>query len=113
MRAAESSEIAALHGEIATLERQALKTCRERCDELGIGIEVIDCEYQFDRKKVSFFFNSEHSVDFRELVRDLYKVFGARIWMENVNPNVKNTVPQGALSQHQKNAMGRLGAPQL
>jgi hypothetical protein len=93
LRVANNSEIDQLHHRIADLERVALHACRQRCAQLELNIEVIDCEYQFDLKKVSFFFNSDHSVDFRDLVRELYREFGARIWMENINPNVKNVMP--------------------
>ncbi|RNF15183.1 cell cycle sequence binding phosphoprotein (RBP33) [Trypanosoma conorhini] len=82
-----------LHGTLANSERVALETCRRLCDELGIDIDPKDCEYQFDMFKVSFYFNSEHSVDFRPLVRELYRILGVRIWMENTNPNVKNARP--------------------
>jgi hypothetical protein len=109
LRPADPTEIHTLHNEMATLERQALQLCRSRSAELGLPIEVVDCEFQFDRKKVSFYFESNDAVDFRLLVRDLYKVFGARIWMENINCKVKNTVPAGALSHQQKAAIRRGG----
>lgn len=107
LRIASEVEVAMLHNEIASLERAALKQCRQRVKESGFDFEVIDCEYQFDRKKISFFFDSDHSIDFRDLVKELYKLFGARIWMENINPGVKNTVPAGALSRHEKAALAR------
>lgn len=96
IRIAENQEVDKLHNEICSAEKTALRACRQRCQELGLKIEVLDCEYQFDMKKVSFYFNSDKSVDFRDLVRDLYRNFGARIWMENINPNVKNVVPHGS-----------------
>ena len=108
LRVANNGEIDQLHHRIADLERVALHACRQRCTQLGLEIEVIDCEYQFDLKKVSFFFNSDHSVDFRDLVRELYREFGARIWMENINPNVKNVMPDaprtGAGSKYRRAA---------
>ena len=107
LRIAAGAEIDTLHNGIAVLEQQALKACRERCRELGMDLNVMDCEYQFDGKKISFYYDSDHSVDYRDLVKDLYKMFGARIWMENVNSKVKNVVPAGALSRHQKAAMQR------
>lgn len=102
LRIAESNEVDTLHTGIATLEQNALKICREKCREYGLDINVIDCEYQFDGKKISFYFDSERSIDFRDIVKDLFKIFGARIWMENVNAKVKNVVPTGAVSKHQK-----------
>lgn len=105
-RAATTQEVEYLHTAIAEMEQHALNTCRQRCHELNISIDVVDCEYQFDGKKISFFFDAERSVDFRDLVKDLYRCFNARIWMENVNGKVKNTVPAGAMSHQQKAALG-------
>lgn len=97
LRQASEEDIDRLHNIIANAESVALKTCRQRCNELGIDIDLQDVEYQFDMKKISFFFDCDHSVDFRSLVRELYRTFGARIWMENINPKVKNSMPdQGA-----------------
>jgi len=107
-RVAEAAEVDALHTSIAEMEQHALNTCRQRCVDLGLNIDVVDCEYQFDGKKISFFFDSDKSVDFRDLVKDLYRVFNARIWMENINTRVKNQVPAGAMSHQQKAALGRV-----
>ncbi|GET92604.1 hypothetical protein, conserved [Leishmania tarentolae] len=93
LRQASEEDIDRLHNIIANAESVALKTCRQRCLELGIDIDLQDVEYQFDMKKISFFFDCDHSVDFRSLVRELYRTFGARIWMENINPKVKNSMP--------------------
>lgn len=92
IRVANEEDVKRLHTVISNAEQLALSTCRERCKSLNIEIDLLDVEYQFDMKKVSFFFDSDHSVDFRDLVRDLYRSFGARIWMENVNPKVRNSV---------------------
>lgn len=101
-RVATQQEVALLHGDIASMERYALKTCRERVSGMGLKMEIVDCEFQFDRKKVTFFFDSQESIDFRELTKDLYRVFGSRIWLENINSKVKNVVPDGALSHADK-----------
>lgn len=104
IRPASMEEVKRLHTVIANAEAVALKTCRERCYELNIKIDLVDVEYQFDMNKVSFFFDCDHSVDFRILVRELYRSFGARIWMENINPNVRNSmqnaVPNRSNSNH-------------
>ncbi|KAG5467210.1 hypothetical protein CUR178_00851 [Leishmania enriettii] len=96
LRQASEEDIDRLHNIIANAESVALKTCRQRCLELGIDIDLQDVEYQFDMKKISFFFDCDHSVDFRSLVRELYRTFGARIWMENINPKVKNSMPDAS-----------------
>jgi len=46
---------------------------------------VVDAEYQFDRNKLTFFFEAEGRIDFRELVRDLFSIYKTRIWMQQVN----------------------------
>jgi hypothetical protein len=101
-RVASEADIVTLHGEIASLERYALRTCRERVTQMNLHMDVIDCEYQFDRKKVTFYFDSPEAIDFRELAKDLFKIFGSRIWLENVNSRVKNVVPDGAFSHADK-----------
>eukprot|EP00796_Vickermania_ingenoplastis_P005552 gene5552-4006_t len=91
IRLASEEEVKRLHSVIASAEALALKTCRDRCKELNIEIGLVDVEYQYDMKKISFFFDCDHSVDFRSLVRELYRSFGARIWMENINPRRTET----------------------
>lgn len=60
------------------LEGEALKYCMTRN---YLDMEVVSCEYQWDMKKLTFFFVSDDRVDFRELVKDLYKTYKTRIWM--------------------------------
>jgi cell fate regulator YaaT (PSP1 superfamily) len=37
--------------------------------------------YFRDRRKLTFYFNAEKRIDFRELVRELFKIYKTRIWM--------------------------------
>lgn len=60
------------------LEGEALKYCMTKN---YLDMEVVSCEYQWDMKKLTFFFVSDDRVDFRELVKDLYKTYKTRIWM--------------------------------
>lgn len=34
-----------------------------------------------DRRKLTFYFMAERRIDFRELVRELFKIYKTRIWM--------------------------------
>ena len=36
---------------------------------------VVDVEYQFDRHKITIYYDSPLRIDFRELVRDLFSSF--------------------------------------
>lgn len=60
------------------LESEALRYCVTRN---YLDMEIVSCEYQWDMKKLTFFFVSNDRVDFRELVKDLYKTYKTRIWM--------------------------------
>lgn len=55
---------------------------------------VVDVEYQFDRHKITIYYDSPVRIDFRELVRDLFSSFKARIWMKKINqfqaPDIKH-----------------------
>ncbi|OIR58488.1 MAG: PSP1 family protein [Amphiamblys sp. WSBS2006] len=62
-------------------ETVAIVKCQGKIREKKLPMSVIDAEYQWDRKKLTFFFISERRIDFRELVRDLFRVYKTRIWM--------------------------------
>ncbi|ORC90392.1 putative cell cycle sequence binding phosphoprotein (RBP45) [Trypanosoma theileri] len=84
LRLATESEVAQLHTVQVELERRAIDVCSQRVLERGLPMTIVDAEYQFDKNKLTFFYEAQQRMDFRELVRDLYKTFRARIWMETV-----------------------------
>lgn len=45
---------------------------------LNSKMSITGCEFQFDRKKLTFYYVAKARVDFRELVRDLFKVYKTR-----------------------------------
>ena len=79
-------------GEVAMLvnksqdELKALQYCQSKVRLRKLPMEVVDAEYQWDRRKLTFYFVADHRIDFRELVRELFKVYKTRIWMCAVNP---------------------------
>lgn len=46
---------------------------------------VLDAEYQFDRHKLTFYFEADRRIDFRELVSELFSQYKTRIWMQQVD----------------------------
>ncbi|EPY53756.1 PSP1 family protein [Schizosaccharomyces cryophilus OY26] len=66
-------------------ESQALLVCQAKVRQRKLPMEVLDGEYQWDRKKLTFYYHAKQRIDFRELVRDLFKVYKTRIWMCAVN----------------------------
>ena len=47
-------------------------------------MKLIQAEYSFDRSKIIFYFTAEGRVDFRNLVKDLAKIFKARIELRQI-----------------------------
>ena len=67
----------------------------QACNELamygfGLPIMVFDSEFQFDRRKLTIYYDCNVRIDFRDFVRQLYSTYKARIWMKKMSPN---TVP--------------------
>jgi PSP1 C-terminal conserved region len=81
----------ATHDEVSLLamkreeEEELLKICRGKVRQRCLPMHVVDAEYQFDRHKLTFFFEAEGRVDFRELVRDLFSMYKTRIWMQQLD----------------------------
>ncbi|ODV82123.1 PSP1-domain-containing protein, partial [Suhomyces tanzawaensis NRRL Y-17324] len=46
-----------------------------------LQMKLIDAEYQFDRKKLIFYYSTSKRIDFRDLVRELFRIYKTRIWM--------------------------------
>lgn len=89
----------ATHDEVSLLqlkreeEDELLKVCRTKARQRGLAMNVVDAEYQFDRHKLTFFFEAEGRIDFRELVRDLFSIYKTRIWMQQLDKNTAATCP--------------------
>ena len=64
--------------------RSALNTCLQKIKEHNLPMKLVDVEYAFDRTKIVFYFTSEGRVDFRELVKDLARVFKSRIELRQI-----------------------------
>ncbi len=56
----------------------------ERVRHYGLEMKMSDAEWQWDRKKLTFYFTAEKRVDFRDLVRDLASTFKARIELRQI-----------------------------
>ncbi|CAD2222863.1 hypothetical protein AGDE_04145 [Angomonas deanei] len=82
LRIASVLEVTQLQGVQTELESRAVEVAQEKVQEHALPMRIVDAEYQFDRRKLTFYYQSQHRLDFRNLVRDLYKTFRARIWME-------------------------------
>ncbi|KAL8283745.1 hypothetical protein RQP46_005540 [Phenoliferia psychrophenolica] len=62
-------------------EVKALALIRTKVVQKNLAMEVCDAEWQWDRRKLTFYYTSGNRVDFRELVRELFRLYKTRIWM--------------------------------
>jgi len=65
-------------------EAMALEFVRSRIVKYRLAMEVRHAEYQFDKKKLTFYYEAKTRVDFVTLLKDLFREFNCRIWMEKV-----------------------------
>ena len=65
-------------------EKEAYVVCRQKIEQHGLEMKLVDVECAFDGSKILFFFSSDGRVDFRELVKDLAGVFRTRIELRQI-----------------------------
>ena len=58
-----------------------LEPCREAAARLGLPVKVVGAVYQFNKAKLTFYYESSARVDFRPLLPSLFSRFHCRIWM--------------------------------
>ncbi len=64
--------------------QEASVTCSQKIQDHKLEMKLVGAEYAFDRSKILFYFTAEGRVDFRELVKDLAKIFKARIELRQI-----------------------------
>lgn len=63
-------------------ESLAVLRCTTVVRSHRLPMTIVDAEYQHDRAKLTFYYVSVLGrVDFREMVRELFRIYKARIWM--------------------------------
>jgi cell fate regulator YaaT (PSP1 superfamily) len=65
-------------------EERAFQICKDRVVQRDIEMKVVDCEYQLDGNRITFYFTAEKRVDFRDLVKDLAAAFRTRIELRQI-----------------------------
>ena len=83
LKKAEEEDLAKFD-EIRKDEEHAIKTCQELVYFHGLDMKLVDAEYQFDGKKLNFYYTADQRVDFRELVKDLAAHFRTRIELRQI-----------------------------
>ncbi|MBN1637826.1 MAG: hypothetical protein JW866_02590 [Ignavibacteriales bacterium] len=65
-------------------EKKAKKIFFEKMNKYELDMKLINVHYQFDKKKLFFFYTADGRVDFRELARDLALEFRTRIELRQI-----------------------------
>jgi cell fate regulator YaaT (PSP1 superfamily) len=64
--------------------REAFNACVKKIEEHKLDMKLVQAEYSFDRTKIVFYFTANGRIDFRNLVKDLAKIFKARIELRQI-----------------------------
>jgi len=75
-----------LHAQQQNTEKEdnARRIGREKVHAHQLEMKLVDVEFQWDGRKMTFYFTAEGRVDFRELVKDLVGEFRTRIEMRQI-----------------------------
>jgi cell fate regulator YaaT (PSP1 superfamily) len=72
------------HNDLRAQDEEARRKAMERVRANALVMKVSDAEWQWDRKKLTFYFTAEKRVDFRTLVRELAATFRTRIELKQI-----------------------------
>ena len=64
--------------------KEVFNACLKKIEEHKLDMKLVRAEYSFDRTKIIFYFTAQGRVDFRNLVKDLAKMFKARIELRQI-----------------------------
>ena len=70
--------------EVRAQDADARQKAMERVKANQLAMKLTDAEWQWDRKKLTFYFTAEKRVDFRNLVRELAAMFRTRIELKQI-----------------------------
>ncbi|MBI5150272.1 MAG: stage 0 sporulation protein [Candidatus Omnitrophica bacterium] len=78
-----------------TKVQDAIDNCERKINERKLQMNIVKAEYTFDGSKILFFFLADGRVDFRNLVKDLAKVFRVRIELKQIGVRDKAKIVSG------------------
>ncbi|PWN43760.1 PSP1-domain-containing protein, partial [Ceraceosorus guamensis] len=62
-------------------EEKALQLVQTKVIQRGLPMQVIAAEFQWDHRKLTIYYQSSQRVDFRDLVKELFRLYKSRIWL--------------------------------
>ena len=82
VRRASAAETAMID-DMTMKEEHTAPAIQKTAESIGLGIRIVDVEFQLDMNKLTVFFASKCFVDFRKLQRALFREYRCRIWLVN------------------------------
>ncbi|MBP3634866.1 MAG: stage 0 sporulation protein [Bacilli bacterium] len=70
-------------------EKKAFEKCNELIKKHNLDMKLVEVSYTFERTQLFFTFISSDRVDFRELAKDLAKIYKTRIELRQIGPRDK------------------------
>ena len=68
------------------------------CKQRDMPLTIVDAEFQYDNAKLTVFYEATTYVVFQQLVREVYKVYKTRIWLEQIGgPGILGRGPRDSL----------------
>ena len=83
LRKATSEDLERIRKNISD-EGKAVQVFRNSINKFNLNMKLVSIHYQFDRKKLFFFYTSDNRVDFRELAKELASEFKTRIELRQI-----------------------------
>lgn len=65
-------------------QKEVLEIVKELVIKFGVEMKITRAEWQFDRHRLTIYFLSPQRVDFRELVKEMAKIFKTRIELRQI-----------------------------
>jgi len=65
-------------------EEKSKPIFREKVEKHKLNMKLVDVHYQFDRKRLLFYYTADGRVDFRELAKELASIFKTRIELRQI-----------------------------
>lgn len=72
------------HAENLSLVPEIIETTKDLVKKNKLDMSVLDAKYTLDRKRLLIYFEADHRVDFRNLVKDLSAVYQTRIELRQI-----------------------------
>ncbi|MFT5169487.1 MAG: cell fate regulator YaaT (PSP1 superfamily) [Candidatus Omnitrophota bacterium] len=75
--------------------KEAVGVCSRKISDRKLDMQLVKAEYVFDNSKIIFYFTADGRVDFRNLVKDLARVFRVRIELKQIGVRDKAKIVGG------------------